>query len=198
MKSVIPSPFLSAAIMRRTAVCDHYILISARTWAGGGSISLKVIMLTSAPAPVLTYVALTPPTARCWAYTTPWTQRRPPHPAVSLRTWSPSPSSTTWVAPRKSSSSPTWLSSPASAAKRFWGPSERHGMWRLPALLRSGYEVLKGGGRRGTVCPPFLLLQPCPSSLTKKIKTPPTRCGPPLRSQSLAAFTQKTRQTTLH
>lgn len=64
MKYVIPSPFFSAAIMRRTAVCDHYILISARTWAGGGSISLKGIMLTFAPAPVLTYAVLTPPTAR--------------------------------------------------------------------------------------------------------------------------------------
>lgn len=134
---------------------------------------------------------------RCWAYTIPWTQKRLPHPAVSLRTWSPSPSSITWVAPQRSSSSPTWWLSPASAAKHHRSTSERHGMWRLPALLRSGYEGLRGGGRQDTVCPPFPLLQPCPSSLMK-IKTLPTRCGPPLCSQLLAPFTQKTRQTPLH
>lgn len=58
------SPLSSAAIMRRTAVCDHYILISGRIWAGGGSISLKGTMLTSALVPVLTYAVQTPPIAR--------------------------------------------------------------------------------------------------------------------------------------
>lgn len=53
----------------------------------------------------------------CWASTTPWTRKPPPRPAVFLRTWSPWPSCTTWVAPQKSSSSQTWLSSPASAAR---------------------------------------------------------------------------------
>lgn len=57
-------PVLSAAIMKRTAVCDHYILISGRIWDGGGSISLKGTMLTSALVPVLTYAVQTPPTAR--------------------------------------------------------------------------------------------------------------------------------------
>lgn len=146
-------PLSSAAIMRRTAVCDHYILISGRIWAGGGSISLKGTMLTSALVPVLTYAVQTRPIARwgkepqhikamnlfgkmrllilislcsffhsCWACTIPWTLKHPRHPAVFLRTWSPSPSYTTWVAPLKSSSSPTWWSSPASAA-RLQGPT---------------------------------------------------------------------------
>lgn len=57
-------PLLSAAITRRTAVCDHYILISGRIWAGGGSISLRGTTPTSALVPVLTYAAQTPPTAR--------------------------------------------------------------------------------------------------------------------------------------
>lgn len=55
---------LSVAIMRRTAVCDHYISISGKIWAGGGYTSPKGTMLTSALAPALTYVVQTPPTAR--------------------------------------------------------------------------------------------------------------------------------------
>lgn len=58
------SPFTSAAITRRTAVCDNYILISGRIWGGGGFTSLKGTMPTSALAPVLTYAVQTPPTAR--------------------------------------------------------------------------------------------------------------------------------------
>lgn len=174
-KGVIFSVFSSslAAIMRRTAVCDHYILTSGRIWAGGGSISLKGTTLTSAPVPVLTYAVLTPPIARwdkkqhliiklikllgkyvanphlplcssfhsCWACTTRWTPKHPPHPAVFLRTWSPSPSSTTWVAPLKSSSSPTWWSSPASAARPFQGPARDMGC--------NGSQHYSGAGMRG-------------------------------------------------
>lgn len=111
------TPITASIIMRKTAVCDHYISISARTWVGGGFISLKGTMQTSALVPALTYAALTQPTAHCWACTTLWTRRRRLHPAASLRTWSPSPSSTMWVARPKWSSCPTWSSSPASAAK---------------------------------------------------------------------------------
>ena len=57
-------PLLSAAIMRRTAVCDHYILISDRIWAGGGFISLRGTTLTFALVHVLTYAVQTPPTVR--------------------------------------------------------------------------------------------------------------------------------------
>ena len=54
---------------------------------------------------------------RCWASTTHWIPKHLPHHAVFLRTWSPSPSSTMWVALQKLSSFQTWSSSPASAAK---------------------------------------------------------------------------------
>ncbi|XP_037551471.1 transforming growth factor beta-3 proprotein isoform X2 [Nematolebias whitei] len=52
-------------IMRRTAACDHYILIFVRIWAGGGSTSLKGTTPTSALVRVPTYAVRTPPTARC-------------------------------------------------------------------------------------------------------------------------------------
>lgn len=64
IKGDLVSHFWSAVIMRRTAACDHYILISVRIWVGGGSTSLKGTMLTSALARVPTFAARTPPTAR--------------------------------------------------------------------------------------------------------------------------------------
>lgn len=45
-------------------MCDNYILISVRIWAGGGYTSPKGTMPTSALVPVLTYAVQTPPTAR--------------------------------------------------------------------------------------------------------------------------------------
>lgn len=184
IKSVFLSVLFSAAIMRRTVVCDHYILISVRIWAGGGYISLRVTMPTSAPVPVLTSAAQTQPTAQwdklqrhneiidlfdrcscwtlslsysCWASTTPWTPKRPPRPAVFLRTWSPSPSFTMWVAPRKSSSSPIWLSSPASAAK----PQEIRDV-TAPSTTQERVLVVRGGVLQSVLHEYlFPLLQPC-------------------------------------
>ncbi len=89
-----PCPLLSAAITRRTAVCDHYILISGKIWAGGGSISLRGTTPTSALVPVLTYAAQTPPTAR-------W-DKVPRHINVMNRkcgSWSLSPSAFPSIAP---------------------------------------------------------------------------------------------------
>ncbi|CAI5696734.1 unnamed protein product [Oreochromis niloticus] len=59
------TPITASTITRRTAVCDNYILISGRIWAGGGFTSPKGTMPTSALVPVLTYAVQTPPTARC-------------------------------------------------------------------------------------------------------------------------------------
>lgn len=104
----------------------------------------------------------------CWASTTPWTQKPPPHPAAFLRTWRPSPSSTTWDAPQKSSSSPIWSSSPASAAKLQGFSGEQ--TWEEKPWRRMRVEFKLGRMQ-------FVLDDPRPtlssaSALPKKTKQP--------------------------
>ncbi len=98
-------------------VCYLLSFKMAKGWEGGEQPEQRAQWCKKTPAQSKTQ---TP----CWPWTEPsrtlplWIQRRLPLPAVSLRTWNPSPYSTTLDEPPKWSSSPTWSSSLASVAER--------------------------------------------------------------------------------
>lgn len=163
-----PCPYLRSADTAHSSVSSRRTRPSIRQTGRTGSWPLLCFVFRS-----------------CWACTTPWTPKRPHLLAAFLRIWSPSRSSTTWAVPPKSSSCPTWWSSPANAA-RSRGP--RRQTRQLPTPTQE---------RPSTVCHPRV--PPSPASASPELfhtysdthtrsKKNAQRCSPSWPYQSIGSI----------